>query len=158
MLQSLMDSRKAISNDQWAVINDSLLLLVIETATAALFGAKKTTNNRHLLQQQPLSLSQVIFMVFTLILSSVVLGAVGLYLYSHVRRLRRLAKVSPGLAAQGSVQATYNQQYEDYDKAQEHAAEVSSMFYDLVTDFYTYGWGLSFHFAPRFVENFPAKT
>ena len=25
-----------------------------------------------------------------------------------------------------------------------------SSFYDLVTDFYEYGWGQSFHFAPRF--------
>jgi sterol 24-C-methyltransferase len=25
-------------------------------------------------------------------------------------------------------------------------------FYDLVTDFYEYGWGDSFHFAPRFVN------
>jgi sterol 24-C-methyltransferase len=29
-------------------------------------------------------------------------------------------------------------------------ARVSSNFYDLVTDFYEYGWGEAFHFAPRF--------
>ena len=27
-----------------------------------------------------------------------------------------------------------------------------SSFYDLVTDFYEYGWGQSFHFAPRFTH------
>jgi sterol 24-C-methyltransferase len=30
-----------------------------------------------------------------------------------------------------------------------------NQYYDLVTDFYEYGWGQSFHFAPRFpVETF----
>lgn len=29
-------------------------------------------------------------------------------------------------------------------------AEGAARFYDLVTDFYEYGWGQSFHFAPRF--------
>jgi sterol 24-C-methyltransferase len=30
-----------------------------------------------------------------------------------------------------------------------HYAEVVNQYYDLVTDFYEYGWGQSFHFAPR---------
>ena len=27
--------------------------------------------------------------------------------------------------------------------------EVNDLYYDLVTDFFEYGWGRSFHFAPR---------
>lgn len=30
-----------------------------------------------------------------------------------------------------------------------HAREMTAEFYDLVTDFYEFGWGRSFHFAPR---------
>jgi sterol 24-C-methyltransferase len=39
------------------------------------------------------------------------------------------------------------------DKIEERQKEYETMvssFYDLVTDFYEYGWGQSFHFAPRF--------
>ncbi|GMI42875.1 hypothetical protein TrCOL_g12854 [Triparma columacea] len=36
-------------------------------------------------------------------------------------------------------------------RADEYKDMVSS-FYDLVTDFYEYGWGQSFHFAPRFTH------
>ena len=28
-------------------------------------------------------------------------------------------------------------------------ANLANLYYDLVTDFYEYGWGRSFHFAPR---------
>lgn len=34
------------------------------------------------------------------------------------------------------------------DKGNGHT-EVNNLYYDLVTDFYEYGWGRSFHFAPR---------
>ena len=30
-----------------------------------------------------------------------------------------------------------------------HHEKVTNLYYDLVTDFYEYGWGRSFHFAPR---------
>ena len=37
-------------------------------------------------------------------------------------------------------------------------APMINTFYDLVTDFYEYGWGQSFHFAPRWKnENFEAS-
>ena len=50
------------------------------------------------------------------------------------------------------------QEYEDsFRMARDAVAEndnsddrmVSVLYYDLVTDFYEYGWGGSFHFAPR---------
>ncbi|GMI09696.1 hypothetical protein TrRE_jg7524 [Triparma retinervis] len=40
---------------------------------------------------------------------------------------------------------------ETVKRADEYKDMVSS-FYDLVTDFYEYGWGQSFHFAPRFTH------
>ena len=30
-----------------------------------------------------------------------------------------------------------------------HHEKINNLYYDLVTDFFEYGWGLSFHFAPR---------
>ena len=51
-----------------------------------------------------------------------------------VRGYRRLHDEAPG----GDVHARRHQ-----------AAVMTSRFYDLVTDFYEYGWGESFHFAPR---------
>lgn len=37
-------------------------------------------------------------------------------------------------------------------KRTENAKENTNMYYDLVTDFYEYGYGHSFHFAPVFDE------
>lgn len=37
----------------------------------------------------------------------------------------------------------------DFEKREQLAQEVSRNFYDLVTDFYEYGWGQSFHFATQ---------
>src|SRR3989442_8459888 len=34
-------------------------------------------------------------------------------------------------------------------RRREHYARMVNNFYDLVTDFYEFGWGQSFHFAPR---------
>jgi len=46
----------------------------------------------------------------------------------------------------------------DLDKRIDNAQSVTKQFYDLVTDFYEYGWGQSFHFAPRFTgEEFHAS-
>jgi len=36
-------------------------------------------------------------------------------------------------------------------KREQNYTEMVNNFYDLVTDFYEYGWGQCFHFAPRFV-------
>ena len=39
-----------------------------------------------------------------------------------------------------------------------HQEKVNNLYYDLVTDFYEYGWGRSFHFAPRVLgESFKAS-
>ncbi|MCE2469453.1 MAG: methyltransferase domain-containing protein [Dehalococcoidia bacterium] len=35
------------------------------------------------------------------------------------------------------------------EDGERHYKEVNNLYYDLVTDFYEYGWGKSFHFAPR---------
>jgi len=40
----------------------------------------------------------------------------------------------------------------------EYHTDLANMYYDLVTDFYEYGWGASFHFAPRHLyEGFHAS-
>ena len=40
----------------------------------------------------------------------------------------------------------------------EYHTDLANMYYDLVTDFYEYGWGSSFHFAPRHLyEGFHAS-
>jgi len=36
-------------------------------------------------------------------------------------------------------------------KREGHYADMVNQYYDIATDFYEYGWGQSFHFAPRFV-------
>ena len=58
--------------------------------------------------------------------------------------------------------ASYRQYHAEGDAAEasrkrEYADMVKS-YYDLATDFYTFGWGHSFHFAPRYRgESFPAS-
>eukprot|EP01097_Dermamoeba_algensis_P008497 TRINITY_DN5693_c0_g2_i4.p1 TRINITY_DN5693_c0_g2~~TRINITY_DN5693_c0_g2_i4.p1 ORF type:complete len:279 (-),score=72.83 TRINITY_DN5693_c0_g2_i4:428-1264(-) len=49
---------------------------------------------------------------------------------------------------------TYHNTKESIDKSQKLSIYVTSTkyFYDLVTDFYEWGWGQSFHFAPRYME------
>jgi sterol 24-C-methyltransferase len=37
------------------------------------------------------------------------------------------------------------------DSRKEHATTLVNEYYDLVTDFYEYGWGQAFHFAPRYM-------
>jgi len=47
----------------------------------------------------------------------------------------------------------YNKLFEDDadgSKRKEHYMDMVNQFYDIVTDFYEYGWGHSFHFASRF--------
>jgi sterol 24-C-methyltransferase len=44
------------------------------------------------------------------------------------------------------------------DKRREHYTKTTETFYNLITDFYEYGWGHSFHFAPRYEgEDFHAS-
>ena len=44
------------------------------------------------------------------------------------------------------------------ETAEGHHEKVNNLYYDLVTDFFEYGWGRSFHFAPRIPgESFKAS-
>ena len=45
--------------------------------------------------------------------------------------------------------ALHNAATGSVDARQRHYARMVGDFYDLVTDFYEFGWGQSFHFAPR---------
>jgi len=50
------------------------------------------------------------------------------------------------------------QHKEKIQERQENYMEMVNAYYDIVTDFYEYGWGQSFHFAPRFQgESFAAS-
>ncbi|MEJ0019572.1 MAG: methyltransferase domain-containing protein [Acetobacteraceae bacterium] len=64
-----------------------------------------------------------------------------------------LLRVASGTAADIEVPAAVDRHQAYFDAAPadrglDHATVVSG-YYDLVTDFYEYGWGQSFHFAPR---------
>ncbi len=58
----------------------------------------------------------------------------------------------------GSAVASTVREYQERSRNAKHGAleneenadrKLSNLYYDLVTDFYEYGWGKSFHFAPR---------
>ena len=64
-----------------------------------------------------------------------------------------LLRVARGIVAPAEVTGNVGRYQAWFDGGQErrrggHAAVVNT-YYDLVTDFYEYGWGQSFHFAPR---------
>ena len=61
---------------------------------------------------------------------------------------RSLADLAPEEVA--SVVDDYNKIYDaGLESRKEHYRSLVNHYYDLVTDFYEYGWGQSFHFAPR---------
>lgn len=61
---------------------------------------------------------------------------------------RSLANLAPERI--NSVVSEYSELNEaDSDQRKEHYQRFVNHFYNLVTDFYEYGWGSSFHFAPR---------
>src|SRR5438067_4631881 len=68
-----------------------------------------------------------------------------------------------GAMAKGAVKSTVDDYARQFDEVDAHArtgnaAELSRDYYQLVTDFYEYGWGQSFHFAPRAKgEAYPAS-
>ncbi len=64
-----------------------------------------------------------------------------------------LLRIARGIGAAADVAATVDRYHAYYDgspdqRRRDYAAVVNT-YYDLVTDFYEYGWGQSFHFAPR---------
>ena len=69
-------------------------------------------------------------------------------------KLSRTLKDKPGNDPIASTVSEYEKNFvtarDGGAKTAESAAtEVSNLYYDLATDFYEYGWGRSFHFAPR---------
>jgi len=44
---------------------------------------------------------------------------------------------------------SYKELYKDEDSRKKNYGSMVSRYYDIVTDFYEYGYGESFHFAPR---------
>ena len=69
----------------------------------------------------------------------------------------KLARVLRGSRKTGDAAPTIDDYEESFRLARGRPSEggenpertVSDLYYDLVTDFYEYGWGSSFHFAPR---------
>ena len=69
-------------------------------------------------------------------------------------KLSRTLKDRPGSAPIASTVREYEQDFTTARDGGVKAAEsaeigVSNLYYNLATDFYEYGWGRSFHFAPR---------
>ena len=69
-------------------------------------------------------------------------------------KLSRLLKNKPANSAVGTTVLQYEEGFRNAsDRSQENEdgteRKVSDLYYNLVTDFYEYGWGKSFHFAPR---------
>lgn len=65
-----------------------------------------------------------------------------------------LQRIFQGALERGAVSGTvtdYARQFDELSAAgrRGQAAELARDYYQLVTDFYEYGWGESFHFAPR---------
>ena len=69
----------------------------------------------------------------------------------------KLSKTLKDKPSTSTVDPTIREYEESFGMAKDGALEneenpdrkVSNLYYDLVTDFYEYGWGKSFHFAPR---------
>ena len=69
----------------------------------------------------------------------------------------KLARVLRGSRKTGDAAPTIDDYEEGFRLARGRPSEggenpertVNDLYYDLVTDFYEYGWGSSFHFAPR---------
>eukprot|EP00122_Pirum_gemmata_P021185 Pgem_evm1s19757 len=65
--------------------------------------------------------------------------------YQHVEKLDNTV---------GNFTNDFNSSLEtkDDNARREKYTETTATFYNLITDFYEYGWGRSFHFAPRYKE------
>jgi sterol 24-C-methyltransferase len=59
---------------------------------------------------------------------------------------------SPVPKSEGEINKSvtqYEKEFQSEESRVQKYAWITNTFYDLVTDFYEYGWGQSFHFAPR---------
>ena len=56
-------------------------------------------------------------------------------------------EVSPALSQYEQIYSADTQ--DDFEERKTTQRTFTNLYYDLVTDFYEYGWGKSFHFAPR---------
>ena len=73
------------------------------------------------------------------------------------------SRVTPAVPANAQVASTADRYIDRFDNPQANAASRKAVahtlvneYYDLVTDFYLWGWGDCFHFAPRYpTESFP---
>ncbi|MCY4115210.1 MAG: methyltransferase domain-containing protein [Chloroflexi bacterium] len=67
-------------------------------------------------------------------------------------KLSKSLKDNQGASGVASTVSEYERRFklDQHDVAQiSDAATVNNLYYDLVTDFFEFGWGRSFHFAPR---------
>lgn len=68
-------------------------------------------------------------------------------LLSLLKHLQRTSGVAPTL---GEFEESYRKARDaGSGGTRSHSKKLSDLYYDLVTDFYEFGWGRSFHFAPR---------
>ena len=69
-------------------------------------------------------------------------------------KLSKTLKDGPGNSSAAPGVREYEESYRDakrggLESRKSDYREFTDLYYDLVTDFYEYGWGRSFHFAPR---------
>ena len=69
-------------------------------------------------------------------------------------KLSKILKTNPKASAVGSGLHEYEGRYRSAQQGgmaskSKASKEFTDLYYDLVTDFFEYGWGRSFHFAPR---------
>lgn len=69
-------------------------------------------------------------------------------------KLSQILKDNPSASSVGSDLREYEDRYrtaqrDGTESKARKSKEFTDLYYDLVTDFYEYGWGRSFHFAPR---------
>lgn len=67
---------------------------------------------------------------------------------------RKLKRAKPGESGVDAGVHEYEQRFETHRRdglgnEEDNHLKVNNLYYDLATDFYEYGWGRSFHFAPR---------
>ncbi|KEG13370.1 putative sterol 24-c-methyltransferase [Trypanosoma grayi] len=71
---------------------------------------------------------------------------------TNIMRSRKAGETNEDISATAD---RFRARYEGKDASvkgrKEEATEMVNEYYDLVTDFYEYGWGQNFHFAPRYL-------